>query len=226
MVDPRPLDVAVHVDDALAVLDAEAVADAIVVGHSFGAVVALELAARHPGRVKAVVAWEPPYAPLADPATRALIADAGAATVRAHAAGGAPAAAETFVRAVAGDAALEALRGRSRDFILGEGDGALVDSSMRGLEPGGLARVAVPVVIAVGAASDPFYLPIADRLARRIPAARLVVLPGLRHPAPITDSQPIAALVGEVLAALDAASRAEGTRSGPLPDRRPPESAR
>ena len=39
---PRPLDVALHVADVAALLDAEEVAAAILVGHSFGGVVALE----------------------------------------------------------------------------------------------------------------------------------------------------------------------------------------
>src|SRR5664280_87541 len=38
VVTPRPLDVAIHVADVVALLDAEAVAAAILVGHSFGGV--------------------------------------------------------------------------------------------------------------------------------------------------------------------------------------------
>jgi pimeloyl-ACP methyl ester carboxylesterase len=85
---PRPLDVVVHVADVAALLDAEEIAVAILVGHSFGGVVALEAAARLPGRVSAVVAWEPPYGPLADADTRARFASVAIATERAYAAGG------------------------------------------------------------------------------------------------------------------------------------------
>ena len=46
-------------------------------------VVALEAAARHPDRVETLVAWEPPYGPLGDDASRARFATAG----RGHRAG-------------------------------------------------------------------------------------------------------------------------------------------
>jgi pimeloyl-ACP methyl ester carboxylesterase len=55
-------------------------------------------------------------------------------------------------------------------------------------------------VLATGGASDDYYAPIADALARRIPGARRVTLPGLRHVAPITDPRPIADLIREQLA--------------------------
>ena len=216
--DPRPVAVAVHVADALAVLDAEGL-DGLeapfVVGHSYGGVVALELAARAPRRVRGVVAYEPPYASLADDATRLAMRRLGAATVRAHRVGGAPAAAETFLRAVAGDGAFEALPERSRAFVLAEGDGALVDAALRGLDPAGLARIAVPVVVATGGASERLYRPIADALVARIPGARRVVLPGLPHTAPITEPGPIVELVRGELAALERAGRQQADgRSG------------
>jgi pimeloyl-ACP methyl ester carboxylesterase len=51
-----------HADDAAALLDALGVGPAIVVGVSSGGVIALELAARHPGSVTRTIAWEPPAA--------------------------------------------------------------------------------------------------------------------------------------------------------------------
>ena len=138
---PRPLDVAVHVADVAALLDAEGVAAAILVGHSFGGVVALEAAARLPGRVRAVVAWEPPYGPLADGPTRAAFAAVAAATERAHATGGGTAAAATFLAGVAGDGAWAALSTRARAFIAAQGDGAYADAALAGLDPDGLARI-------------------------------------------------------------------------------------
>lgn len=49
-----------HAEDAAALLEALDLAPAVVVGVSSGAVIAIELAARHPQRVLRVVAWEPP----------------------------------------------------------------------------------------------------------------------------------------------------------------------
>jgi pimeloyl-ACP methyl ester carboxylesterase len=51
-----------HADDAAALLAALDLGPATVVGVSSGAVIALELAARHPDAVQRVVAWEPPAA--------------------------------------------------------------------------------------------------------------------------------------------------------------------
>lgn len=190
---PRPLHVSVHLDDLVAYLDARGIERAAIVGVSFGGVLALELASRRPDRVSAVVAWEPPYGELADSGTRAWFHRLAADTVRAHAAGGPAAAAETFLRAVAGDAAWDRLGPRARGFLEQEGDGALADAGLSGLDPDGLARIEAPVSILTGAASEAFYAPIADALAAAIPGARRDVLSGLAHPAPITDPATVAA---------------------------------
>ncbi len=66
---PAPLVMAEQSADALAVLDAGGTAPALVFGNSGGASIALDMAARHPDRVSAVVAHEPPVpAVLPDPA--------------------------------------------------------------------------------------------------------------------------------------------------------------
>jgi pimeloyl-ACP methyl ester carboxylesterase len=198
---PRPLDVAVHLDDLVAYLDARAIDRAAIVGVSFGGVLALELAARHAGRVAAVVAYEPPYGAVASPETLAWFGTLAAATAEAHRAGGAPAAAETFLRAVAGDAAWDRLHDRARAFLGREGDGALADAGLTGLRPGDLSHVAVPVTILTGGASEPFYAPIADALVARIPGARRDTLDGLAHPAPITEPTRVAEAIRVALAA-------------------------
>jgi O-succinylbenzoic acid--CoA ligase len=191
--DPRPLDVATHVADAVAYLDARAIRRTDAVGVSFGGVLALELAARHPGRVDAVVAYEPPYGAVADPPTRAWFERLAGDTATAHRTGGPGRAAETFLRAVAGDAAWDRLPDRARAFLEAEGDGALADAGLTGLDPDGLARIACPVTILTGGASDPFYAPIADALAAGIPGARRATLDGLAHPSPITQPATVAA---------------------------------
>ncbi len=198
---PQPLDVGVHVADAAALLDAEGLSAAILVGHSFGGIVALEAAARIPERVIAVVAWEPPYEPLADEETRAAFAAVAAATAHAHAARGAPAAAAAFLDGVAGEGAWQALSARARAFMAAQGDGALADAGLAGLEPAGLARIAAPVTILAGTASEAFYAPIARAVVERVPGAGLVTLGGMRHAAPITDAGPVAAAILDAIAA-------------------------
>ena len=192
---PRPLDISVHVGDVIAYLDARGIDRASVVGVSYGGALGLELAARQPDRVDAVVAYEPPYGPVADPATRAAFAELAAAVEEAHRSGGAPAAAEVFLRAVAGDAAWDHLSPRARAFLEQEGDGVLADAGLAGLDPDGLVRITAPVAILTGGASEPFYGPIADALAARIPGARRDTLDGLTHPSPITQPGSVAAAV-------------------------------
>ena len=110
LADPRPLDVSVQVADLVAYLDARGIDAPIVVGISFGAVLALETAARHPDRVRALVAWEPPYVPLARRVATPGSRIGGQATPlgRPTPTGGPPAAPRRFLRAVAGDAAVGA----------------------------------------------------------------------------------------------------------------------
>ena len=58
---PEPYErtsVAEHADDAAALLDALAAAPAVVIGRSYGATVAIDLALRHPDRVRALVLLE------------------------------------------------------------------------------------------------------------------------------------------------------------------------
>ncbi len=196
---PAPLDVSVHVDDLLAVLDAEACRSAAVVGVSYGGVVGLELAARAPDRVLSVVAYEPPYGPVADAPTRAAFGAVAGATERAFERAGLPAAAEAFMRGVAGDRAWERLPERARRSLADEGGSAYADAALRGLDPSGLARIVAPTTIMTGDASDPFYRPIAEALTARIDGARLTPSPGMKHASPITEPIPIAAAIRAAL---------------------------
>ncbi|MBA3235226.1 MAG: alpha/beta fold hydrolase [Chloroflexi bacterium] len=204
LADPAPIDAAVHVDDLAAILDAEGCAAAILVGVSFGGVVALEFAARRPDRTLAVVAYEPPYGPLADEATQLAFANVATTTERAYVTGGAPSAARAFMRGVTGPAAWDRLPERTQAFLEREGNGALVDAGLRGLDPDGLGEIRVRTTILTGSASEPLYRPIAETLTGRIPGARHVALPGLTHASPITDPIPVvAALRAAIRAAID-----------------------
>jgi len=167
---------------------------------SYGGIVALEFAARRPDRALAVVAYEPPYGPVADERTQQAFATVATATERAFAEGGSAAAAEAFMRGVAGQRGWDRLPDGTRAFLADEGVSAYVDAGLRGLEPEALARIRVPVTIATGEASEPFYRPIADTLAERIPGARRIHLPAMAHASPITDPAPFAAAIRSSLA--------------------------
>ena len=200
--EPEPVDIATHVADLAAVLDALGWGAAAMVGVSFGGVVALEAAARLPDRCLALVVYEPPYGAVADVRTRRVFGQVAHDTALAWRAGGSPAAAETFLRGVGGDLAWDGLSDRGRAFLADEGAGAVVDSALLGLDPGGLERIDRPVTIVTGDASDPVYQPIAASLIARIPNARHMRLPGAHHATPITDPRLFAdAVAGSLRAA-------------------------
>jgi o-succinylbenzoate---CoA ligase len=203
LAEPRELDVAVHVADAIAYLDARGIRRADLVGVSFGGVVALETAARQPERVGSVAAYEPPYGAVVTPEMGIDFPQTREPLALAYAVGGAAAAAEAFMRAVAGDEAWEQLPGRTRAFLEGEGVQAVADGALVGLDPTGLARIVAPVLLMTGGASDPFYTPIADDLARRIHGALRVTLEGLAHPGPIVRPDRVAGAVAAFIERLE-----------------------
>ncbi|WP_232660355.1 alpha/beta fold hydrolase [Pseudonocardia sp. TRM90224] len=84
--------VAVHADDARRLLDALAEEPAVVVGASIGALIGLDLLARHPDRVRLLVAHEPPAVGLLGGADRAAAEQLEAAAASAYRVGGLPAA--------------------------------------------------------------------------------------------------------------------------------------
>jgi pimeloyl-ACP methyl ester carboxylesterase len=195
----EPLDVGIHVRDLAAYLDARGIPAAAVVGISFGGVLAVEFSARHPSRALAVVAWEPPYGALAGSAAQAWLRTVADRTAAAHRAGGSAGAAETFLRLIAGDPAWDGLTERSRARLAAEGDGALSDSALVGLDPDGLARITAPTIIVTGGASRQFYEPLAAAIVARIPGARQVALEGRSHAWPLTDPDGFGAIVASHL---------------------------
>ena len=190
----EPIDVAVHVADMAALIDAEALAGCVVVGHSYGGCLALELAARRPDPVAAVWAYEPPYGPLAPPAVRSHTADVGRRTwrpphcmdVRLLRKSSWPASPgrQPWMRCHRPDASASAERGRCRGGrdVAGPGRG----------RPGSHR---CPVAIATGVASQSLYVAIAEALAEHIPGAVVSTIPGVDHMAPVTRPDIIAAAV-------------------------------
>ena len=108
-------------DDAAALLAALDQVPAMVVGTSAGGSIALELALRHPQAVQTAVVHEPPIlAGTTNP--HAVTADLEALVGQGMAAGGPPAAMESFLRWAAGDATFEAVDPADRDRWLGNGE--------------------------------------------------------------------------------------------------------
>ncbi|MHB8959792.1 MAG: alpha/beta fold hydrolase [Candidatus Limnocylindrales bacterium] len=204
LAEPRPLDVRLHVADVVAYLDARGIDRADLIGVSFGGVVALETAARQPARVASLAAYEPPYGPVVRDDMGVEFPPVVGPVQAAYEAGGSAAAAELFLRTVAGDAAWERLSERSRSSLAQEGVGAVADATLDGFDPDGLARICAPVLLLTGGASDAFYTPIADELARRIPGARRATLDALAHTAPINRPNRVVDAIRAFLESLPA----------------------
>ncbi len=186
----------VHVDDLAALVEAEGLGPCVVVGHSYGGCLGLELAARQPGLVRALWVFEPPYAPVAPAAVRERMAEAARRTLRATSARRPAAAAEVFMAAVSGQAAVAALTPAARRAHrpCGERGGGGCPAAGPGRRrperhrvPGGDRHRRRP--------AKPLYVAIAEGLAGRISGATIEHLPGVDHMAPLTRPDIIAAAV-------------------------------
>ena len=171
-------------DDAADLLAGLSLAPAVAFGNSFGAIVALSLLIRHPEAVRGAILHEPPLiSGLASPEeTRAAV---GAVVQEAMAAGGAPAAVESFVRWAAGDANWESMEPSLRERIRGNGE-TLFGVEMGALEPyrpddATLSAVSAPVMVLVSEQSAPFFAEAATWLAARL-GVEAVHTPGTHTP--------------------------------------------
>jgi pimeloyl-ACP methyl ester carboxylesterase len=170
-----------HADDAAALL-AESTAPAMIAGSSFGAVVALDLIRRYPAVAAGAVLIEPPLAPTDDapPGPAEFLP----AYDRVAAEQGGEAAAEMFLRAVLGDAALATMPRRTRERSLSKwreirsDSAALIAYRPRYTE---LATVRTPVRLLGGGRSAVHFGPTLTALATALPSARLELVEGAGH---------------------------------------------
>lgn len=174
----EPVGVSIHTEDAAGVLDALDATPAVVIGRSYGGEVSLDLALRHAGSVRALVLLEPALLNL-DPEGRAWelsIRDRVARAARedpgriAHA----------FIEQVLGPERWDGIPGPIRRMlavdgptILAELEGARLDASLEQL-----ARIEVPTLVVAGSDSPETFRAIVDVVARAIPRAETVIVPG------------------------------------------------
>lgn len=182
-----------------------------VVGHSYGAAVALKLAAQYPGRVRSVVAYEPVLFRLLQgdlhsrrEAEEALALGEG---VRSRLADGrAHAAAEHFMSYWAGADAWQALPQPRREAAALRMPCVASHFDALYAEPMGLKQLAqlaqqlrLPMLFATGSRTTAVARRIGELLRMGLPTARHEVLHGLGHMGPITHAAQFNPLVVQFL---------------------------
>jgi len=191
-----------------------------IIGHSFGATVALRLAVEHPHLVRSLSLYEPVFFAVALTDRPDLRAghETEMAPFRAGMAAGDPAAAARGFLSVWGDGAIwDALPGTARDRIAAQmpliaaADAALYGDSGGMLASGALGRIAAPVLLMEGARSPVITAAINDGLAARLPRATRSRIDGAGHMGPITHAPAVAARIRAFL------SPARGGRRNPEP---------
>ncbi|MEP1356301.1 MAG: alpha/beta hydrolase [Tateyamaria sp.] len=192
-------------DMALAVLDDLGPVD--VIGHSFGATVALRIAIEHPSLVRKLVMFEPVYfapAMADDPAFAQVYARDTKVFDDALDAGDRMAAARAF-SATWGDAVSwddiplsTHTYMADRIFFVRDSASFLINDSAGLLAPGRFAAADMPALLVRGAGS-PWALPVSDAIARRLPQAQQITLDGIGHMGPITHPKEVSDPVRQFL---------------------------
>lgn len=187
-------------DDLAALIKELGIAPALVVGNSGGSIIALKTAIRHPETVKAIAAHEPPAMQLLENLPELAEAlDAGRTRIEAVAAllaeerwqEGAKLFANTL--AIGPDAWDSTMAPQMRDtFVrnaptfwdeLHDEDGLTIDLDA-------LARFDRPILLTAGTESAPFFIPVAELIARQVPSVRTEILQGADHIPHLTDPAP------------------------------------
>lgn len=183
------------------------------IGHSFGATVALRMALEDPERIASLTLFEP--------VLFCAARSADASVFDAHLAGH-----ESFATALRGGdvaaaaEAFQAIWGRGERFdslpapqrayitqrigLIEAQNAALLDDAAGMLAYGRLEGLGVPVLLAQGADSPPVIDAINTELARRLPQVRRATIAGAGHMLPITHAAGCAGLVTDFLSEVAA----------------------
>lgn len=189
---PPPYDLDTHVDDLLRVVDALGGPDrrVVLIGHSFGGVVSLSMAARHPDRVAGVgvyespMSWEPWWSSTSGGAQAVREADRPEL------------AAENFLKRFIGERRWQELPDALKDKRRREGRTLVAElADIRSRRPYRFEEIRCPVVSAVGTRAAEHMRRGAELLAQNCSTGPLVVIDGAHHNAPMSHPEEFATRV-------------------------------
>lgn len=165
------------------------------IGHSFGAVVALRIAVAAPEAIRSLTLIEPVlFAAHPDPDQQARDARMAALLERGDAAQAATEFLSVWGQGPAPDAPSPRLI--RQVALVAETGAALHEDSGRLLRPDGLEAIDAPVLLIQGGDSPPVVGGIIDALAARLPDVGRATIPGAGHMAPLTHPAQVAGLIG------------------------------
>jgi len=203
--DPRraPPSVAAEARDAVALLAALGIERAHVVGHSYGAVVAIELALQAPRAVGSLVLLEPPLRPPGAPPGPGMLAPA----LERYRAGDAAGAVDAFMSMVGGPEWRAAVERRAPGGpAQAERDAAtFFEAELPALQAWSFdaaraAGIGQPVLFLTGGESGPRFEAPGRFFASAVPQTEELTLPGLDHLLPLRDPARVAAATAAFLA--------------------------
>lgn len=189
-------------DQAAATVDALAGAGGVdLIGHSFGATVALRLALQTPHRFRSLTLIEPVLFAAVHaggwPGWPGFLAE-GQAMRALLASGDRDAATRRFLAEWGDGAPFDTLPDRLRRYmtdrihLIPAQDDALIADAAGILAPERLEDARLPVLLIDGSKSPPVMAAIMDELARRLPAAHCATVPGAGHMVPISHAGQVA----------------------------------
>ncbi len=192
---------------ALALLDHAASGPVDLVGHSFGATIALRLAQMAPNRVRSLTLIEPVLFAAARhrpefAEEKAFMTGPFAAAMQA---GDRIEAARLFHSVWGGSTPWDRLPVILRDemaariHLIPAAAGVTGEDIHGQAAPGALERVTVPSLLLEGAKSPPIIAAVHDAFAARLPDVRRVVIDGAGHMAPISHPAEVAAVIRKFL---------------------------
>jgi 3-oxoadipate enol-lactonase len=188
-----------HASDAASLLEELEAEPATIIGWSFGALIALELAVERPELVSRLVLIEPPLHAKRHPSLPQVWAFLKLTIQRRR---DERRAAETFIRWASrhrdGGPGFDAAPAEDREAMLGSASAILAELGVgtgEELTRDRLASIRAPVTLVAGGRSDSVFGKAVRRVARALPDAKIQRIPGAGHAVQLEQPDELAAII-------------------------------